>query len=52
MSIAGNTAPIAIISAGPDVDNMLEEKGIDPVSRRLLENSLQIAMNAPLSTTF
>ena len=46
MSIAGNTAPIAVTFAGVGVDSMVEEDGIVPVSRRLLRRPLQIAMNA------
>ena len=46
MSIMGNTAPIAVTPAGPGVENMVEEKGIGPWGGRVVENFLQIAMNA------
>ena len=46
MSIAGNTAPIVVTPAGVGVNNMVEEKGTDAVSRRRFDGSLQIVMNA------
>ena len=46
MSMAGNTAPIAVTPAGVSVDNMVAETEIDAVTRRRFNGSLQIAMNA------